>query len=110
GGLTGLFELYEQESGIPYSRKATQYYRVQQNVRGMVGIHLATVDPKPEFGPLAWFLLYRYVGDRATCEAIAEYMEIEVERPDMPEPVTDADVLADHAVRILEHDVIPAVG
>ncbi len=34
GGLDGLFHLYEQESGIPYSRFAAQYYRVQQNVRG----------------------------------------------------------------------------
>jgi len=97
-------------SGIPYSRKATQYYRVQQNVRGIVGIHLVTVDPKPELGPLAWFLLYRYAGDRATCEAMAESMEIELERPEMPEPISHTDVLADHAVFIQEQDVIPALG
>ena len=110
GGLTGLFELYERESGIPYDRKAAQYYRVQQNVRGSVGIHLATIDPKPEFGPLALFLLYRYATDRSTCEAMAEYLGIELERPEMPDAVSEADVLADHAVFLQQHDVIPNVG
>ena len=27
GGLTGLFKLYEEESGVPYSRFAAQYYQ-----------------------------------------------------------------------------------
>jgi serine/threonine protein kinase len=63
GGLTGLFELYEQESGIPYSRFAAQYYRVQQNVRGMIPIHAVCAHAHPRES-LAWYLCYRYVGDR----------------------------------------------
>jgi aminoglycoside phosphotransferase (APT) family kinase protein len=39
GGLTGLFKLWEQESGIPYDRFRAQYYTVHQNVRGMIPIH-----------------------------------------------------------------------
>ena len=109
GGLTGLFNLYERESGIPYDRSAAQYYRVQQNVRGMIGIHLVTVRPQPGLGPLAWYLLYRYAGDRATCEAIAEAMGIGIERPEMPEDYGEGDPLADEAVAIQEHSVVPAV-
>ena len=64
GGLKGLFKLYEQSSGIPYDRDATMYYRVQQNVRGMIPIHAVTVMAHPR-EPVAWFLAYRYIGDRA---------------------------------------------
>ena len=71
GGLDGLFHLYEAESGIPYERFAAQYYRVQQNVRGMIPIHFITENAHPRES-LAWYLCYRYVGDRSTCESIAE--------------------------------------
>ena len=47
GGLEGLFRLYEQESGIPYSRFAAQYYAVHQNVRGMIPIHAVCHMPIP---------------------------------------------------------------
>ncbi|MBW1884733.1 MAG: phosphotransferase family protein, partial [Deltaproteobacteria bacterium] len=61
GGLKGLFELYEQESGIPYTRSAAQYYRVQQNVRGMIPIHAVCANAHPRES-VAWYLCYRYVG------------------------------------------------
>lgn len=109
GGLSGLFELYERESGIPYSRFGAMYYRVQQNVRGMIPIHFVTLNAHPRES-VAWYLCYRYVGDRATCEAIAEAMEIEIERPDMPGDEGEPDVLADSAVYALQHDVTPAVA
>ncbi len=106
GGLGGLFRLYEQESGIPYSRFAAQYYRVQQNVRGMIPIHAVTVHAHPT-EPIAWFLAYRYVGDRATCESIAEAAGIVVERPEMPDDSGTGDVLAAAAAHILQHDIGP---
>ncbi len=109
GGLAGLFRLYERESGIPYSRAAARYYRVQQNVRGMVGIHAVTALLRPR-EPVSWFLAYRYVGDRATCEALAEAMGVAVERPEVPDDGAPGDVLAEAARFALEHDVEPALA
>ncbi len=106
GGLDGLFHLYEAESGIPYTRFAAQYYRVQQNVRGMIPIHYITVNAHPRES-LAWFLCYRYVGDRATCESLADAAGIAVERPEMPTDEGECDVLAEAAVYSLDHDVRP---
>ena len=106
GGLDGLFRLYEQESGIPYTRFAAQYYRVQQNVRGMIPIHAVTVHAHPT-EPIAWFLAYRYVGDRATCESIAEAAGVAVERPELPDDSGPGDVLAAAAAHTLGADVTP---
>lgn len=117
GGLEGLFNLYERASGIPYSRAAAQYYRVQQNMRGMIPIHAVTVQAHPR-EPIAWYLAYRYVGDRATCEAIADAMEVELERPALPTNDGAADgptgddadaIFAASAEYGLLHDVAPAV-
>jgi aminoglycoside phosphotransferase (APT) family kinase protein len=110
GGLDGLFELYSRHSGIPYSRQAAQYYRVQQNMRGMIPIHAVTTMAHPR-EPIAWYLAYRYVGDRATCEAIAEAMGVPLERPDLPDEDADGeDILAKAAQYALEHDVRPAAS
>ena len=106
GGLDGLFHLYEQESGIPYTKSAAQYYRVQQNVRGMIPIHAVTVHAHPQES-VAWFLCYRYVGDRATCESIAEAAGLVIERPEMPADAGMNDILADAAAYTVEHDVEP---
>jgi aminoglycoside phosphotransferase (APT) family kinase protein len=109
GGLDGLFRMYEALSGIPYDPAAVRYYRVQQNVRGMIPIHAVTVRAHPR-EPVAWFIAYRYVGDRATCEALAEAAGVRVEPPDLPEESTDPDVLIDAARWALDHDVRPAVA
>jgi hypothetical protein len=106
GGLKGLFKLYEQESGIPYTRFAAQYYRVQQNVRGMIPIHAVCANAHPRES-VAWYLCYRYVGDRSTCEALAEAMGIEIERPELPEGEGQRDVLAEAAVYAQRNDVGP---
>ena len=108
GGLTGLFEQYERESGIPYTRFAAQYYRVQQNVRGMIPIHYITVNAHPTES-LAWYLCYRYVGDRATCESLADAMGVEVERPDLPDDSGDPDILAAGAIHAQRADVLPVI-
>ncbi len=106
GGLTGLFDLYAELSGIPYSRFAAQYYAVHQNVRGMIPIHFVCLNAHPQES-LAWYLTYRYVGDRTTCEMLAMAMEIEIERPTFPEDEGEGDVLADAARYAQRHDVEP---
>lgn len=108
GGLDGLFHLYERESGIPYTKSSAQYYRVQQNVRGMIPIHYVTVNAHPRES-VAWFLCYRYVGDRATCESIAEAAGITVERPTMPSDDGEADTLAEAAAYAIDNDVQPHI-
>lgn len=106
GGLRGLFELYEKESGIPYTREAAMYYRVHQNVRGMIPIHAVTVMAHPRES-VAWFLAYRYIGDRATCEAIAEAEGVQVERPEMPTDAGTRDILSEAAQYAIDNDVQP---
>lgn len=112
GGLEGLFRLYEQESGIPYSRFAAQYYAVHQNVRGMIPIHAVCAHAHPRES-LAWYLCYRYLSDRTTCEMLCAAMDFEVERPELPEEGSDADagpdVLARAALYAQSHDVEPAI-
>ena len=106
GGLDGLFQLYEEESGLPYRQASAQYYRVQQNIRGAIPTHAVCAHP-PEGQSLAWYLCYRYVSDRATCEGIADAMGIEVARPEMPGPVEESDPLLNFAVRSIVDDVLP---
>jgi aminoglycoside phosphotransferase (APT) family kinase protein len=108
GGLKGLFNLYEQESGVPYSRFAAQYYSVHQNVRGMVPIHYICLNAHARES-LAWYLCYRYVGDRTTCEMLAMAMDVEVEKPEMPGDEGVSDVLADAAMYAQEQDVATAI-
>ncbi|MFO0691047.1 MAG: phosphotransferase family protein [Myxococcota bacterium] len=109
GGLTGLFDLYARESGIPYSRFAAQYYAVHQNVRGMIPIHAVCKHAHPRES-LAWYLCYRYAGDRSTCEMLAQAMEIPVERPALPEAIGEKDVMAEAALYAQANDVTPAVA
>ena len=90
----------------PVHRFAAQYYRVQQNVRGMIPIHCVTVNAHPRES-LAWYLCYRYVGDRATCESLAEAIGVDVERPVVPDDIGTKDVVAAAAVYSLERDVAP---
>ena len=106
GGLKGMFELYERESGIPYDRFRAQYYTVHQNVRGMIPIHYICENAHP-LESLAWYLCYRYVGDRSTVEMLAQAMDVAIERPEMPEDSGDPDVLAEAAIYAQEHDVAP---
>ena len=109
GGLDGLFDRYERLSGIPYRPDAVRYYRVQQNMRGMIPIHAVTINPHPR-EPLAWYLAYRYVGDRSTCEALAEAIGLVVEAPELPDDDDgEDDVLLAAARWALTHDVAPGL-
>jgi len=108
GGLSGLMERYQQRSGLEVNLQAVRYYRVQQNVRGMIPIAERTMIADPR-EPLAWYLAYRYIGDRATLEAMAESMGITIERPEMPVETGTVDPLAASADWANEHDVRPAL-
>ena len=102
-----LFERYEKASGIAVNLQTVRYYRVQQNMRGMIPIHAVTLQPMPR-EPLAWYLAYKYVGDRSTCEAIAESMDIKLNPPRLPDD-DGLGVLAAAACYALEHDIAPNV-
>lgn len=108
GGLTGLFDLYAKESGIAYDRFRAQYYAVHQNVRGMIPIHYVSEHAHPRES-LAWYLCYRYVGDRATSEMLAQAMGVEVEAPSLPDETAANDVLAAAATYAQERDVLPGL-
>lgn len=106
GGLKGLFKQYQEKSTIPYSKQAVQYYRVQQNVRGMIPIHaICHYGNKRE--PLAWYLAYRYIGDRSTCEGLADYYNIKLEKPEFPDSDQAIDPLADAAIYALQKVIAP---
>jgi hypothetical protein len=74
----------------------------------MIPIHAVTVNAHPR-EPVAWYLAYRYVGDRATCEALAAAAGVVVDPPALPAEDTEADVLVESARWAIAHDVTPAV-
>lgn len=103
-----LLDRYEKESAIPVDLATVRYYRVQQNVRGMIPIHAATRYAGAQ-EPLAWYLAYQYVGDRATCDAIAESMGITLTAPQLPDE-GEPGVLAQAVDHALMSEVLPEVG
>jgi aminoglycoside phosphotransferase (APT) family kinase protein len=108
GGLLGLLERYQRRSGLKVNLEAVRYYRVQQNMRGMIPIAERTVIAHSH-EPLAWYLAYRYIGDRSTLEAMAESTGITLEKPEMPKDRGAVDPLAAAAEWANEHDVRPAI-
>jgi aminoglycoside phosphotransferase (APT) family kinase protein len=102
-----LLARYEQASGVPVDLDTVRYYRVQQNVRGMIPIH-ATTRRAGAKEPLAWYLAYQYVGDRATCEAMAQSMGITLTDPELP-PEGEPGILAQAVDHALDVDVRPSV-
>ncbi|HQR03544.1 MAG: phosphotransferase family protein [Proteobacteria bacterium] len=109
GDFDGLFERYEKRSGIPVDRFRVGYYRVQQNMRGMLPIAANTAQLNPR-EPLAWHLAYRYVGDRSTVEALADAMRIPIAPPEFPTDETGPDILAQAALWSLENDIAPSLA
>lgn len=108
GGLKGLFELWSKETGLPYDRFRARYYAVHQNTRGMVPIHFTTLNAHPREA-ISGYLCFRYVSDRATCQMLAQAMDIEIEPPEMPDGEGESDILAEAAAHALRDDVTPAV-
>ena len=108
GGLTGLMDRYERRSGLKVDLAAVRYYRVQQNVRGMIPIAERTVVANLR-EPQAWYLAYRYIGDRSTLESMAEFLGIEIGTVEMPRDEGVTDPLALAADFANENDVRPAL-
>jgi aminoglycoside phosphotransferase (APT) family kinase protein len=108
GPLIDLFRRYEKRSGIPVDWSAVRYYRVQQNMRGMVPIVASCVAASPR-EPVAWSLAYRYTGDRSTVEAIADAEGVALLQPELPDEQED-DILAQAASWMLDNDIAPAIG
>jgi aminoglycoside phosphotransferase (APT) family kinase protein len=108
GGLTGLMGRYEKRSGLKVDLAAVRYYRVQQNLRGMIPFAERTVLANHR-EPLAWYLAYRYIGDRATVDSMAQSMGIEIGEVETPEDNGATDPLATAAEFANEHDVRPAL-
>jgi aminoglycoside phosphotransferase (APT) family kinase protein len=108
GGLTGLMQRYEKRSGLQVDLGAVRYYRVQQNIRGMIPIAERTVIANHR-EPLAWYLAYRYIGDRSTLEAMAQSMGFQLQEQVMPEDAGMLDPLAAAAEFANTHDVRPAL-
>ena len=80
------------------SRFAAQYYAVHQNVRGMIPIHAICANAHPRES-LAWYLCYRYLSDRTTCEMISAAMGYAVSKPELPEEGSAADAGKDVLAR-----------
>jgi aminoglycoside phosphotransferase (APT) family kinase protein len=108
GGLTGLMGRYQERSGLKVDLAAVRYYRVQQNIRGMIPIAERTVIANHR-EPLAWYLAYRYIGDRSTLDSMAESMGIDIGEVEMPADAGATDPLATAAEYANEHDVRPAL-
>ena len=106
-GLGPLFRRYEELSGIPVHLDSVRYYRVQQFVRSIVSLARITVINDPQM-PNAMNWAYRYICERATCEALADAMGIELERPELPD-VEMASSLEGVIISNLREEVLPAV-
>ncbi|SFR89787.1 phosphotransferase family protein [Sphingomonas jatrophae] len=108
GGMAGLVDRYRAATGFAVDHDRVRYYCVQQQIRGMMGIHAATESVNPH-EPIAWYLAYRYIGDRATCEALAEATHVPLPTLDLPPEEGAADPLAEAALYALRADIAPAV-
>lgn len=106
GGLSGLFTLYEELSGIPYDQFRTRYYAVQQQVRGMIPIHYVAMNGNAQES-LAWYLCYRYLGDRATIEMLAKAMNVSIQAPTLPNDEQNNDVLLRSVKQLQTKNVLP---
>ncbi len=112
-GLAPLFRRYEELSGFPVRLDSVRYYRVQQFVRSIVSLARVTEINDPQM-PNGMNRAYRYICERATCEALADAMGIDLQRPEMSElselsENTMASSLEGVVVRNLRDDVLPAV-
>jgi aminoglycoside phosphotransferase (APT) family kinase protein len=108
--LAEVFPLYEKFGGGPVDYDRVRYYRVHQMVRSVIALYQMTTLNDPTTA-VALNLCYRVICDRATCEAIADAMHIELDRPD---PIGEPPALAGHtigevAVDNLRRQVLPAV-
>ena len=106
-GLGPIFRRYEELSGFPVHLDSVRYYRVQQFVRSIVSLARITVINDPQM-PNGMNWAYRYICERATCEALADAMGIELERPELPQ-VEMGSSLEGVVIQNLRDEVLPTV-
>ena len=106
-GLGPIIRRYEELSGFPVHLDSVRYYRVQQFVRSIVSLARITVINDPQM-PNGMNWAYRYICERATCEALADAMGVELERPELPQ-VELGSSLERVVVQNLRDEVLPAV-
>jgi aminoglycoside phosphotransferase (APT) family kinase protein len=90
GHIPSVLAHYERTSGIPVDRALVRYYCAHLFVRSVVALAAITARPDPH-NPVALNLCYRVVNDRLACEALADAIGLDLERPELPElpPVVD---------------------
>jgi hypothetical protein len=108
--LAEVFPWYEKFGGGPVDYDRVRYYRVHQMVRSVIALYQMTTLNDPSTA-VALNLCYRVICDRATCEAIADAMHIELDRPDplgdpLPAP---GHTIGEVAVDNLRRQVLPAL-
>lgn len=107
GDWPALLPHYEKSCGIPVDLEKVRYYRVHNLARSVLA--LAPIRERLDArDPVALNLCFAILCDRMLCEAIADAMGIELERPTVPEPPA-ATTLYDIAVDNLTNDVLPNV-
>jgi len=78
--LAEVFPLYEKLGGDPIDYDRVRYYRVHQMVRSVIALVQMTTLNDPTT-TVALNLCYRVICDRAACEAIADAMHVDLDRP-----------------------------
>ena len=106
-GLGPVFRRYEELSGYSVHLDSVRYYRVQQFVRSIVSLARITVINDPQM-PNGMNWAYRYICERATCEALADAMGVELERPELPQDEMGSS-LEGVVIQNLRDEVLPSV-
>jgi aminoglycoside phosphotransferase (APT) family kinase protein len=109
--LAEVFPLYEKLGGGAIDYDRVRYFRVHQMVRSVIALYQMTTLNDPSTA-VALNLSYRVICDRATCEAIADAMHVELERPPSigELPAVAGHTIGEVAVDNLRGQVLPAVG
>jgi hypothetical protein len=108
--LAEVFPLYEKLGGDPIDYDRVRYYRVHQMVRSVIALVQMTTLNDPTT-PVALNLCYRVICDRATCEAIADAMHVDLERPPpLGSPRSSGGhTIGEVALDNLRREVLPAI-
>jgi aminoglycoside phosphotransferase (APT) family kinase protein len=107
GEWPDLLRHYEKSSGIPVELDKIYYYRAHLMVRSVIALNYIR-NRLNSRDPVAFNQCVSIIGDRLLCDAIAEAIGIEPERPDVPEVSTDP-TWYDIVVENLRNDIAPNV-
>lgn len=107
GDWPALLRHYEQVSGIPVELDKIYYYRAHLMVRSVIALAFVRTRLNSR-DPVAFNQCVSIIGDRLLCDAIAEAIGIEPERPEVPELTSDP-TWYDIVVENLRNDIAPEV-